>query len=88
MDKILPFILFNNDKRILYQARIQYALIANANINSVENTYQGFLLLWQRVVLAETEQKHEKAWKNLIIKFEKQRRILMYFNRIYMLLRT
>jgi hypothetical protein len=88
MDEILPFILSNDDERILHQARIQCAPVANADVNSVENTYQGFLLLWQRVVLAETEQKHEKAWKNLITKFEKQRRILMYFNRIYMPLRT
>jgi hypothetical protein len=87
MDEILPFILSNNNKRILHQARIQCAPIANADVNSVENTYQNFLLLWQRVVLAETEQEHEKAWKSLIIKFEKQRRILMYFNRIYMPLR-
>jgi hypothetical protein len=78
INEILPSILSNNNKRILHQARIQCALIANANVNSVENTYQGFLLLWQRVILAETEQKHEKAWKSLITKFEKQRRILMY----------
>jgi hypothetical protein len=88
MDEILPSILSNNNKRIFHQARIQYAPIANADVNSVENTYQNFLLLWQQVILAKTKQKHEKAWKNLITKFEKQRRILMYLNRIYMLLRT
>jgi hypothetical protein len=61
MNEILPFILSNNNKRIFHQARIQYAPVANANVNLVENTYQDFLLLWQQVVLAKTEQKHEKV---------------------------
>lgn len=41
-------------------------------------TCQGIVLMWKRVLYAETEEAFEQAWRDLCKQFDDQRAILQY----------
>lgn len=79
------FQLSEDDQEAIRRSSAQSATNAPSDI---PYNYQGVLVLWRLVVFAETEEKHEKAWANLVNKFENQKRILMYLYQTYMPLRA
>ncbi|KAG7001028.1 PKS-NRPS hybrid synthetase [Fusarium oxysporum f. sp. conglutinans] len=50
----------------------------------IPHSYRGVLMMWKLVLFAETEDAHEKAWRNLCREFDDQRAILWYLHRTYM----
>lgn len=56
--------------------------------NTIPHSYQGVLFMWKAVVFAETEDAHEKAWKDLCKEFDDQRPILRYLHGTYMPVRA
>lgn len=63
--------------------------LVNAPIaEAIPHSYRGVLEMWKLVMFAETEEDHEKAWKNLCREFDDQRAILQYLHRTYMPVRA
>ncbi|KAH7471692.1 hypothetical protein FOMA001_g13476 [Fusarium oxysporum f. sp. matthiolae] len=56
--------------------------------DEIPHTYQGVLMMWKRVLFAETEEVHEKAWRDLCKKFDDQRVILRYLHGTYLPVRA
>ncbi|KAF6515731.1 hypothetical protein HZS61_004472 [Fusarium oxysporum f. sp. conglutinans] len=54
----------------------------------IPHSYRGVLMMWKLVLFAETEDAHEKAWRNLCREFDDQRAILWYLHRTYMPVRA
>ena len=50
----------------------------------VPHTYQGVVLMWKRVLYAETEEAFEQAWRDLCKEFDDQRAILQYLYSTYL----
>lgn len=58
------------------------------SINTIPHSYQGVLFMWKAVLFVETEDAHEKAWKDLCKEFDDQRPILRYLHGTYMPVRA
>ncbi|KAI8402253.1 hypothetical protein FOFC_17559 [Fusarium oxysporum] len=56
--------------------------------DEIPHTYRGVLMMWKRVLFAETEEAHEKAWRDLCKKFDDQRAILRYLHGTYLPVRA
>ncbi|PCD21165.1 hypothetical protein AU210_002136 [Fusarium oxysporum f. sp. radicis-cucumerinum] len=56
--------------------------------DEIPHTYRGVLMMWKRVLFAETEEAHEKAWRDLCKKFDDQRVILRYLHGTYLPVRA
>ncbi|KAG7404421.1 PKS-NRPS hybrid synthetase [Fusarium oxysporum f. sp. rapae] len=56
--------------------------------DEIPHTYRGVLMMWKRVLFAETEEVHEKAWRVLCKKFDDQRVILRYLHGTYLPVRV
>ncbi|KAG7119700.1 PKS-NRPS hybrid synthetase like protein [Verticillium longisporum] len=54
----------------------------------IPHSYRGVLMMWKLVMFAETEEAHEKAWRNLCNEFDDQRVILRYLHGTYMPVRA
>ncbi|RYC78170.1 hypothetical protein BFJ63_vAg18956 [Fusarium oxysporum f. sp. narcissi] len=54
----------------------------------IPHSYRGVLMMWKLVLFAETEDAHEKAWRNLCREFDDQRAILRYLHGTYMPIRA
>ncbi|EXL39278.1 hypothetical protein FOCG_18111 [Fusarium oxysporum f. sp. radicis-lycopersici 26381] len=52
--------------------------------DEIPHTYRGVLMMWKRVLFAETEEAHEKAWRDICKKFDDQRVILRYLHGTYL----
>jgi len=52
--------------------------------DKIPHTYQGVVLMWKRVLYAETEEAFEQAWRDLCKEFDDQRAILQYLYSIYL----
>ncbi|KAJ6439012.1 hypothetical protein O9K51_08416 [Purpureocillium lavendulum] len=63
-------------------------LVHTATTGTIPHSYRGVLMMWKLVVFAETEEAHEKAWKNLYTEFDDQRAILRYLHGTYMTTRA
>ena len=50
----------------------------------IPHTYQGVVLMWKRVLHAETEKAFEQAWRDLCKEFDDQRAILQYLYSTYL----
>ncbi|KAJ4213124.1 hypothetical protein NW760_015191 [Fusarium oxysporum] len=64
--------------------QLVYALTGD----EIPQTYPGVLMMWKRVLFAETEEVHEKAWRDLCKKFDDQRVILRYLYGTYLPVRV
>lgn len=63
-------------------------VINDSNSNKIPHTYQGIVLMWKRVVFAETEETHKTAWRALCKEFDDQRAILQYLHGTYLPVRA
>ena len=54
--------------------------------DKIPHTYQGVVLMWKRVLYAETEKAFEQAWRDLCKEFDDQRAILQYLYSTFCLL--
>ncbi|OAQ63986.1 transposase [Purpureocillium lilacinum] len=63
-------------------------LVNAPTAEAIPHSYRGLLEMWKLVMFAETEEDHEKAWKNLFREFDDQRAILHYLHRTYMPVRA
>ncbi|KAK4067510.1 hypothetical protein Purlil1_13843 [Purpureocillium lilacinum] len=63
-------------------------LVHTPTTGTIPHSYRGVLMMWKLVVFAETEEAHEKAWKNLCTEFDDQRAILRYLHGTYMTTRA
>ncbi|KHN93907.1 uncharacterized protein MAM_01777 [Metarhizium album ARSEF 1941] len=52
--------------------------------DKIPHTYQGVVLMWKKVLYAETEEAFEQAWRDLCKEFDDQRAILQYLYSTYM----
>jgi hypothetical protein len=52
--------------------------------DKIPHTYQGVVLMWKRVLYAETEEAFEQAWRDLCKEFDDQRAILQYLYSTYL----
>ncbi|EXU95776.1 MULE transposase domain protein [Metarhizium robertsii] len=52
--------------------------------DKIPHTYQGVVLMWKRVLYAETEKEFEQAWRDLCKEFDDQRAILEYLYSTYL----
>lgn len=52
--------------------------------DKIPHTYQGVVLMWKRVLYAETEKAFEQAWRDLCKEFDDQRAILQYLYSTYL----
>lgn len=81
----------SEDAPLQPQAKLNAAdkQLINASANEkIPHTYQGILLMWKRVLYAETEEAHEQAWKDLCTEFNDQRAILNYLHGTYLPVRA
>ena len=51
--------------------------------DKIPHTYQGVVLMWKRVLYAETKKAFEQAWRDLCKEFDDQRAILQYLFSTY-----
>jgi hypothetical protein len=63
-------------------------LISTEFSSKVPYTYQGVLQMWKKVLFAETEEAHKKAWIDLCKEFDDQRPIIRYLFSTYMPVRA
>ncbi|KAF6518277.1 hypothetical protein HZS61_002355 [Fusarium oxysporum f. sp. conglutinans] len=63
-------------------------LVHSLTGDEIPHTYRGVLMMWKRVLFAETEEVHEKAWRDLCKKFDDQRVILRYLHGTYLPVRA
>ncbi|KJK85276.1 hypothetical protein H633G_10887 [Metarhizium anisopliae BRIP 53284] len=52
--------------------------------DKIPHTYQGVVLMWKRVLHAETKKAFEQAWRDLCKEFDDQRAILQYLYSTYL----
>jgi hypothetical protein len=52
--------------------------------DKIPHTYQGVVLMWKKVLYAETEEAFEQAWRDLCKEFDEQRAILQYLYSTYL----
>ncbi|KAG6978557.1 PKS-NRPS hybrid synthetase [Fusarium oxysporum f. sp. conglutinans] len=63
-------------------------LVHASTSEDIPHSYRGVLMMWKLVLFAETEDAHEKAWRNLCREFDDQRAILRYLHGTYMPVRA
>ncbi|KAJ4073862.1 hypothetical protein NW769_015449 [Fusarium oxysporum] len=63
-------------------------LVLAPTSEDIPHSYRGVLMMWKLVLFAETEDAHEKAWRNLCREFDDQRAILRYLHGTYMPVRA
>ncbi|KAH6974847.1 hypothetical protein EDB80DRAFT_536621, partial [Ilyonectria destructans] len=56
--------------------------------DEVPYSYRGVLIMWKLVLFAETEDAHEKAWRDFCKEFGDQRAILRYLHGTYLPIRA
>lgn len=63
-------------------------LNTSSTSEKIPHTYQGIVLMWKRIVFAETEEAFEHAWRDLCKEFNDQRLILRYLYGTYLPVRA
>ncbi|KJK84928.1 hypothetical protein H633G_11250 [Metarhizium anisopliae BRIP 53284] len=59
-------------------------VVSDSTSDKIPHTYRGIVLMWKRVIFAETEEAHEIAWRELCKEFDDQRAILQYLHGTYL----
>lgn len=63
-------------------------VVSDSTSDKIPHTYRGIVLMWKRVIFAETEEAHEIAWRELCKEFDDQRAILQYLHGTYLPVRA
>jgi hypothetical protein len=63
-------------------------LVHAPTADAIPHDYRGVLMMWKLVLFAETEEAHEKAWRDLCKEFDDQRAILRYLHGTYLPVRA
>ncbi|KFG84092.1 hypothetical protein MANI_015087 [Metarhizium anisopliae] len=80
----------SDDEDMPAQARVgpsatdEHLMKDSSTGDNIPHTYQGVVLMWKKILYAETEEAFEQAWRDLCKEFDDQRAILQYLYSTYM----